>query len=63
MVRCVAVGVLGHVQEDEEVLAEVVGHSRQPGQTVLRKAEGHHLGGRRSRRLDELGATFNPERE
>lgn len=45
---CVHVRVLGHVQEDEEVLSEVVSHSGQPGQTVLGEAEGHHLSGWRS---------------
>lgn len=50
----VAVGVLGYMQEDEEVLSEVVSHSRQPGKTVVWEAEIHHLSGRRSRRLDEL---------
>lgn len=41
----VTIGVLGHMQEDEEVLPEVVSHSRQPGKTVLGKAEVHHLSG------------------
>lgn len=45
VVCCVAVRVLGYVQEDEEVLPEVVSHSGQPGQTVGGEAEGHHLGG------------------
>lgn len=54
VVYCVAVGVLGYVQEDEEVLSEVVSHSQQPGETVVREAEVHHLSGRRSRWLDEL---------
>ena len=46
----VAVGVLGDVQEDEQVLPEVVGHGRQPGQRVLGQRELHHLCGRRTRR-------------
>ena len=50
----VAVGVLGDVQEDEQVLPEVVGDGRQDGQAVLREAELHHLVGRRAQRLDEL---------
>lgn len=54
MVRRVAVCVLWDVQKDEEVLPEVVGHSRKPGETVVRKAEQHHLSGSRTRRLDEL---------
>ena len=45
VVCCVTVSVLGHMEEDEEVLPEVVSHSRQPGKTVARKAEVHHLGG------------------
>lgn len=48
VVCCVAVSVLGYMQEDEEVLPEVVSHSRQPGKTVLGEAEVHHLSGWRS---------------
>lgn len=54
MVCCVAVSVFWDMQEDEEVLPEVVSHSRQAGKTVLWEAEVHHLSGRRSRWLDEL---------
>lgn len=54
MMRRVAVSVLGHMQEDEEVLPEVVGHRRQPGEAGVREAEVHHLGGGRARRLDKL---------
>lgn len=54
VVRCVAVGVLWHVQEDEQVLPEVVSHGSKPGEAVGRKAEGHHLRGGRPRGLDEL---------
>lgn len=42
------------MQKDEEVLSEVVGHSREPGEAVVRKAEHHHLAGRRTCWLDEL---------
>lgn len=42
------------MQKDEEVLSEVVGHSRKAGETVVRKAEHHHLSGRRACWLDEL---------
>lgn len=48
VMRRVAVGVLGHVQEDEEVLPEVVGHGRQPGEAGVGEAEVHHLGGGRA---------------
>lgn len=48
VVCCVAVRVLGYMQKDEEVLPEVVSHSRKPGQAVVRKAESHHLRGRRT---------------
>lgn len=48
VVCCVAVSVLGYMQKDEEVLSEVVSHSRQPGKTVVGEAEVHHLSGRRS---------------
>lgn len=54
MVCSVAVCVLWHMQKDEEVLSEVVGHSREAGETVVRKAEHHHLSGRRTCWLDEL---------
>lgn len=48
VVSCVAVRVLWDVQKDEEVLSEVVSHSREPGEAVVRKAESHHLRGRRT---------------
>lgn len=48
VVRCVAVRVLWYMQEDEEVLSEVVGHSRKPGEAVVRKAESHYLRGSRT---------------
>lgn len=48
VVRRVAVRVLGHVQEDEQVLSEVVGHSGQPGEAGRGQAEVHDLSGRRA---------------
>lgn len=48
MVRRVAVSVLGHVQEDEQVLPEVVGHGGKPGVAGGGQAEVHHLSGRRA---------------
>lgn len=54
VVCCVAVSVLGYMQKDEEVLPEVVGHSRKPAEAEEGEAEGHHLRGWRPRRLDEL---------
>lgn len=54
VVSCVAISVLGYVQENEEVLPQVVSHSSQPWQTVLWETEVHHLGGRTAWWLDEL---------
>lgn len=50
----VAVGVLGGVQEDEQVLAQVIGHGVQPGQGRGRQGELQDLCGRRPGGLDKL---------
>lgn len=62
MVCSVAVCVLWHMQKDEEVLSEVVGHSRKAGETVVRKAEHHHFSGRRTCWLDELKKQYEVEK-
>lgn len=54
MVLHVAVGVLGGVQEDEQVLAQVMGHGVQPGHGRGRQRELQDLGGRRPGGLDKL---------
>lgn len=61
VVRRVAVCVLGHMQEDEQVLAEVVRHGRKPRETEGGEAERHHLAGGRTRRLDELNTVDEAE--
>lgn len=50
----VAVGVLGGVQEDEQVLPQVIGHGMQPGQRGGWQGEVQHLCGWRPGGLDKL---------